>query len=40
VLLDVCEDHTELALEMIRTLARGLLAVMVNRAAPAQQLAK
>ncbi|MFT5355277.1 MAG: CRP/FNR family cyclic AMP-dependent transcriptional regulator [Polyangiales bacterium] len=40
VLLDVCEDHTELALEMIRTLARGLLAVMVNSAAPAQQLAK
>lgn len=36
VLLDVCEDHTELALEMIRTMAGGLLSVMLSTAIPGE----
>ncbi len=39
-LLDVCEDHTELALEMVRTTARGLLAIIVNTAGSEQGPAK
>ncbi|MFK7999720.1 MAG: cyclic nucleotide-binding domain-containing protein [Polyangiales bacterium] len=40
VLLDVCEDHTELALEMIRTVATGLLAIMLSSTTPGPESKK
>lgn len=40
VLLDVFEDHTELALEMIRAMATGLLAIMLSTATRAEESPK